>query len=443
MYLLYSFLFSVGALFAAPYYLWRHRGEFEDRAWRERLGFLRLNGRSLPAGGIWIHAVSVGEALSAVPLVQRLSCTYPGRPILMSHVTPAGRKVGEQRLPRVAARFYMPLDWARATRRTLRLVQPSVLIIIETEIWPNLLRVAQENGCRVAIVNARVSDRSFPRYLSIRPFMKRVLSSVGCFCAQSETDAERLRQLGAPPERIVVTGNLKFDVPPPAASPWANQLKDALVRLGRRPVWVAASTMPGEEDFLLDAARKIRERYPRSLWILAPRHPSRFEQVAKLLAGSGIKSARRTLLGPGTDEVARQIESADTLLLDTIGELPGCLNLADVVLMGGTILPTGGHNLIEPAFAGKAILLGPHMENFRDVATRFLEARAALQVSKAEAVEPALLHLLEHPEERLELGKRARGVLETQRGAADRTLAQLKTWLEPPPNARGTAGSRG
>ena len=206
---------------------------------------------------------------------------------------------------------------------------------------------------------------------------------------------------------------------------------------------MAASTMPGEEDFLLDAARKIRERYPRSLWILAPRHPSRFEQVAKLLAGSGIKSARRTLLGPGTDEVARQIESADTLLLDTIGELPGCLNLADVVLMGGTILPTGGHNLIEPAFAGKAILLGPHMENFRDVATRFLEARAALQVSKAEAVEPALLHLLEHPEERLELGKRARGVLETQRGAADRTLAQLKTWLEPPPNARGTAGSRG
>lgn len=437
MYLLYSLLFSVGALLAVPYYLWRHRGQGQREAWRERLGLLQAVSGSQGPGCIWVHAVSVGETLSAVPLIQQLKGAFRKHPVFLSHVTPAGRKVGESRLPDVAGRFYLPLDWGWAMRRAVRALRPTLLIIIETEIWPNLLRAAKESGCRVAIVNARVSDHSFPRYLLLRPLMKRVLRDVDCFCAQSEVDAERLRQLGASPERVVVTGNLKFDAEPPAASAWADQLKAILTQLGREPVWLAASTMPGEEALLLGAAQAVRARYPRALWVLAPRHPARFDQVASLLMDRGMKIARRTALGNSPDQVARQLESADVLLLDTLGELAGLMKSADVVLMGGTFVPTGGHNVIEPAFAGKAILLGPHMENFRDVAARFLEAQAAVQVTSARAIGPALLHLLDHPEERLELGSRARRVLEEQRGATQRTLAQLEPWLEGSPAARG------
>ncbi len=438
MYLLYSFLFSAGLILTAPYYLWRHRGQFGGRAWRERLGFLPLEGNSRAAGGIWVHAVSVGETLSAVPLVQELARVFPGRPIFMSHVTPAGRELGEKRLPNVAARFYMPLDWAWAVRRAVRAIRPAVLIIVETEIWPNLLRAVKENGGRVAVVNARISDRSFPRYLRARPFMRRILNGVDRLCAQSEVDAERLRQIGAPPERVVVTGNLKFDASASPPSPWVPQLREWLTRWERGPVWVAASTMAGEEPLVLGAWRAVHQRHPRALMILAPRHPARFDVVARLLADSGIKAVRRTSLNGRPNEMGRQIESAEVLLLDTMGELAGTFDLADVVFMGGTLVPTGGHNLIEPAVAGKATLFGPHMENFRDVASLFLGAGAALQVPNAEALAPALLRLLDHPSERRELGERARQVLEQQRGAVRRTLEQLGPWLDSPPTPSGT-----
>ncbi len=432
MYLLYSLLFSAGVLVTAPYYLWRHRGELGSGAWRERLGFLPLDGRSFQAGGIWVHAVSVGETLSAVPLVQALSGAYPARPIVISHVTPAGRKVGEQRLPNVAARFYLPLDWAWSVRRALKIIRPAVLLIMETEIWPNLLQAAQQTQCRVAIVNARISDRSFRRYRRVRPFMRRVLQSVDHFYAQSEADAERLRQIGVPAEKVTVTGNLKYDIAPPSPNSWVAETKQRLADMRRAPVWLAASTMPGEERLLLPVARAVRERFPRALWMVAPRHPSRFDEVEQLLKDSGLRTVRRTRLDGMSEESRSALESAEALLLDTMGELAASFDLADVVFMGGTLAPTGGHNLIEPALAGKAILIGPHMENFRDVATHFLGAGAVLQVPDGAAVAPTLLHLLGDASARDQLGARARQVLNEQRGATARTLGQIKTWLEMP-----------
>jgi 3-deoxy-D-manno-octulosonic-acid transferase len=430
MYLLYSLLFSAGLFLTAPYYLWRHRGQLRRHAWRERLGFLPFAANPGGPGAIWVHCVSVGETLSAVPLVQELRRAFPGRQLFMSHVTPAGRDAGEERLPGVAARFYLPFDWAWTVRRAIKTIRPALLVIVETEIWPNLLRATREDGCRVAIVNARISDRSLPRYLWVQSFMRKILNGVDRFCVQSDADAERFRQLGAPPDRIVVTGNLKFDARPPQANPWALQLKETLARLGRGPVWVAASTMPGEEPLLLDAWRAVRHRHPSALMVLAPRHPARFDQVARLLADSGIKVIRRTSLRM---EEPREIESAEVLLLDTMGELAGMFELADVVFMGGTLVATGGHNLIEPAFSGKPIVFGPHMENFRDVAARFLEAGSALQIPNAEALAPALLGLLGNPSEGRNLGARARQVLEQQRGATERTLDQLRPWLEAAP----------
>ena len=423
----------------APYYLWRRRGRKELAGWRERLGLLPPSFRQNAQGALWIHAVSVGETLAVAGLVKELQRRYPGRKIFLSSVTAAGREAGQQKLPGIAGQFYLPFDWAWAVRRVLEQIRPSVLLIVETELWPNLLKTAKEFGCRTLLVNARVSDRSFPGYRMIRPFMRRVLENISRICTQTATDAERFRTLGAAPEGVVFTGNLKFDGRPPEFGSFGRKVRDVLVDANRSPVFVAGSTMRGEEPLVLQAWEAIRQKHPRAFMILAPRHPARFEEVAGLLQAQQRSYIRRTIIPLDDAELHLQLASTEILLLDTIGELAEIFGVADVVFVGGSLVPTGGHNVVEPAFWGKPVIFGPHMNNFRDVASLFLRADAALQVADADGLAEAALRLLDDPAEARRMGEQAKGVVSEQAGAVLRILNQMEEWLGAPQTAAAPA----
>ena len=426
MYLIYSILYSVGLVLTAPYYWWRKGRAQGRRQWTERFGNVPF--QEAEGGAIWIHAVSLGETLAVVGLVNELQRAFPERRIYLSHVTPTGREAGERRLPDIAGRFYVPLDWRWTVRRSLARIKPGLLVIAETEIWPNLLRCARQSGAPVVMVNARLSKRSLRGYSLGRPFIRRVLDNVDEICAQTEEDARRFRQLVKEPERVRVVGNLKFDAQPPQLGEFARGLKTALRKSQRGPVWVAASTMPGEETLVLEAWDTIRARYPQGLLLLAPRHPARFEEVSRELRQAGRNFVRRTELPSEAQSLESRLASVSIVLLDTIGELAGIFEVADVVFMGGSLVPTGGHNLLEPAYWSKAITFGPHMENFRDIAKLFLEAGAAIQVrSPQELAHTAWL--LENREARESMGAKARQVLEQNSGATARTLEILRKHL--------------
>ena len=430
MYLIYSLLVTLGVILTAPYYLWRRRSDpAYAGGWRERFGFLPESFQQQERQAIWVHAVSVGETLAVAGLVGEIQRSFPERKIFLSHVTPAGREAGESRLPGVAGRFYLPLDWRWAVRAALDRIRPALLVIVETELWPNLLRAAHDSGARIILVNARLSTRSFPRYRLARPFMRRVLSDVDRICAQTPADAERYRALGARSEAVVPAGNLKFDSRPPQLGELVRGLAKALGRARRGPVLVAASTMPGEEPAVLQAWTQIRARYPAALLILAPRHPARFDEIARILTTTPLPFLRRTSLEISDEALAGQLSTPEILLLDTIGELGGIFELADIVFMGGSLVPTGGHNLLEPAYWSKPIVFGPHMENFKDLAQLFLEAQAALQVSDAGELARVAFKLLDDEAARRQMGERAKQVLEREAGATQRVLGYIREWM--------------
>ncbi len=433
MFFLYSLLFTLGVILTAPYYLWRLRGRITSASdWRERLGFLPKEFQQPRRGAIWIHAVSVGEAIAILGLAREIQQRYPERKIFVSNVTPAGGETIQSRLSGIAGRFLLPLDWSICARRTVNRIRPEVLVIVETELWPNLIRAAHASGARVLVVNGRISDRSFPRYRVVRSFMRGVLEMVDGIAAQSEVDARRFRTLGAPEGRVAVAGNLKFDAQPPQLNEFTQLLRKALQEAERSPIVVAASTMPGEEDLLLPAWTEIRRRYPQALLILAPRHPARFDGVAELLTESGANFTRRTTLGSGGRQLVSQIAPAEILLVDTIGELASLFELADIVFMGGSLVPTGGHNVLEPAYWGKPVLFGPHMHNFRDIAQLFLRRDAAIQIPNAETLAGIMVQLLDDPRRREQLGKAAKQLLGEHRGATQRVLTILAEWLGEP-----------
>lgn len=436
MFFVYSLFFSLGVLLTAPYYLWRLRGKtFSAADWRERFGFLpqrfdQPSRQPTDSGTIWVHAVSVGETLAVAPLVQELQKRYPKRRLFLSHVTPAGRRAGESRLPGVSGQFYLPLDWNWSVRRAIKRIRPALLLLVETELWPNLLRAAHDFGSRVVLVNARLSDRSFRGYRRMRFFMRRVLENVDWVGAQTSRDAERFLFLGAKADRVVVTGNLKFDGKPPTSAELGNRLGRSFEARQRTPVMVAASTMPGEEPLLLQAWEEVQRRYPRALLILAPRHPARFDEVARLLAGAKKEFVRRTALTAEGGGLAGQFVSAGILLLDTIGELGGILELADVVFVGGSLVRAGGHNLLEPAYWGKPILFGPHMDNFRNMSELFLAAGAAVKVNNPSELAHETLDILADSGRGRLLGEAAKCVLERESGATRHTLDRLQEWLD-------------
>lgn len=420
MYFLYSLLLAAALALLSPYFLLRGlRQNKYLHSLRARLGQVPTELHQLDAGAIWVHAVSVGEALAVAPLLKELRARCPGRKLLVSTTTRTGQEVAAKRLDSDGT-FYFPLDFAFACRRTLAAIRPALVVIAETEIWPNFLCQARRQGARVVFVNGRISDRSFRGYRFWRFFLRRVLAEVDSFLMQTEVDARRLRELGAPPSRVAVGGNLKFDLPEPVRPAFLPELE----RLAQgAPIVVAGSTMAREEEQLLEALAVSRQVQGRqTLLVLAPRHPERFEDVARLLDARGARFLRRSQWQP---DGARP----EVVLLDTLGELGGAYAAASVAFVGGSLVPAGGHNPIEPALWAKPVVFGPSMENFRAIARALVEGRGAFQVRSSRELGILLAALLGDPAACQRAGAAARAVVERERGAAARCAEHIASLL--------------
>jgi len=387
----------------------------------ERFGILPLSFKATGPGSFWFHAVSVGEVLSAVELIRRVRTAQPHAEIFLSVSTLAGREVAGRRLVGITGLangvFYAPLDFRSVIRRVLRRIRPAVVVVLETEIWPNLYRESKRAGASLMVVNGRISDRALPRYARWRGFFKHVLQWPDAILVQSEQDRERYVMAGAPEERVRVAGNLKYDFTPPSAV--------NTVELSGEPIWIAASTTgavepgdPDEDDVVIEAFKSISVRYPGMLLVLAPRRPERFLVVAEKLAQSGVSFVRRSG-GP------TEVKLPGVLLLDSIGELAGLFERATVVFMGGTLPHRGGHNILEPAYFGKPVIVGPHMENFAEITQEFSAADALIKIDGPSALAGAVEALLENPERAAEIGTQARTLAMAKRGTADAIVEQI------------------
>jgi 3-deoxy-D-manno-octulosonic-acid transferase len=362
----------------------------------------------------------VGEVLAVRGLVEQLPQRLPQHRIVISTTTDTGQALavklfGEENV------CYFPMDFAFAIRPYVQALQPALVVIAETEFWPNFLRLAHDSGALIAVVNARISDRSWPRYRRYRWALRKMLAHVDLFLAQTEEDSSRLKSIGAIAERVRVTGNLKFDLSLPAPPLLVNSLRKSLAEDAAGPVLVCGSTVDGEESLLVKAFQSALVAHPRAVMILAPRHPERFEAIAQLLQEMCARFSRRSAwqgepLGGGV------------LLLDTIGELAALYALADVAFVGGSLVPRGGHNILEPAQHGVAIVVGHHTENFRDIVGLF-QSRDAVRVASPAELPLILLELLSNREQRVSLGRRAAETMRSQTGATLRTIDELEKLL--------------
>jgi 3-deoxy-D-manno-octulosonic-acid transferase len=434
------FFYNVALLAAlvvsAPWWLWRMAATHKYReGLLERLGRVprRLGTFLAPPGErplIWLHAVSVGEVLAITRLIGTLETAQPGYQIFISTTTRTGQALARERFGSNRV-FYCPLDLPWAVRAYLNALKPCLFVLAETEFWPNLLSGCFRHGIPVAVVNARISDRSWPRYrrscVLWRPFLSR-LSGV---LAQSQTDAERLLAIGCRPESVTVAGNLKFDV---RAAQEADATRILKPISGELRLIVAGSTLESEESALLDAWPQLLAADPQLAMVLAPRHPERFIAVASLLEKSGIPWRKRS---DWNKESSQQLLSGEIVLLDTIGELASVYSLAGVAFVGGSLIPAGGHNPLEPAQFGVPIVMGPHYANFRAITCDLL-ARNALRIAAKEELAAALIDLLRDRSAAEAMGSRAKEVFNRQAGATDRCVGALRELLAANPKRERT-----
>ena len=423
MYALYSAVLAVGLAAYLPAFLLRRRRAGYGHALAQRFG--RLGEGLPPEPRCWIHAVSVGESATAAPLVEAIHRRWPELGIVVSTITPTGARIVADRLGGVAVHRYFPIDLPGAVGRALDAARPRFFIAIETELWPNFLRALARRRVPAMIANGRISDRSFRRYRRVRRLMQRVLADVTVFAMQSDEDARRIIALGAPPERVVVTGNLKSDALPAADPPEAVWRE----RLGLAPadrLFVAGSTHRGEEEAVLDAFLGARGRLPGLVLLLALRHPERADEVQALVRARGLAAARRSRLP------AERAPGA-VIILDTVGELAGLYALADVVFVGGSLVPVGGHNMLEPAMRGRPVLYGPHTSNFREGAARLERTGGGLVVKDGLELERELARLLEDRELARRMGEAARAAFADGPGAVSATVELIARHLWPGP----------
>lgn len=432
MYILYSLLLGAVLLLTLPYWMIQSLLHGKYRAGLgERFGRIpsRLRSTNSSENCIWIHAVSVGEVLAITRLVEELRVRFPEWRIVASTTTLTGQtlarsKFGEENV------FYFPLDFGFALKPYLRLLRPKLVVVAETEFWPNFLRLAKAAGARVAVANARISDRSFPGYKRFRSSLVRILSNIDMFLAQTEEDKARLIEIGAPSGRVQVSGNLKFDVAAPKEQAIVGKLT-AAIPSGTQVV-VCGSTVDGEETILIDAWKQILWDHKTALLILAPRHPERFGEVAELLRTKGVSFWRRS--GWADERV-----SGGVFLLDSIGELASVYRLANVAFVGGSLVRRGGHNILEPAQFAKPILVGPYTDNFRDIVRTFQKA-GAIQVVQPGAVAEAFRAMLDSETEQRTLGQRALKVFSEHPGATERTVKALEVLLWMPSTLQSRYG---
>ena len=417
MYALYVAL----TLLVAPFFIvsdaWK---ELRHRAWRGRLRG-RLGSIEPPPRPrcIWIHAVSVGEVQAAAALVNALRSRDASVSIAVTTVTPTGAETARGLFGDRVRHGYLPYDTPGAVRRFLDRLQPAVAVMLETEIWPTLYFALHKRGIPIVLASARLSERSVRRYARFGALGSRLLSSGVTVCAQTAVDAQRFIAVGATPDNVRVTGNVKFDLQIPAATVAAGRQHRVEWGGDARPVWIAGSTREGEEVAVLDAHVDVRRRDPRALLVLVPRHPPRFEQVRELLRERGVRyCARSEQRWPQADD--------EVLLVDTLGELQMLYAACDVAFVGGSLVPVGGHNLLEPASLGLAVLAGPHLQNTLEVATLLRAAQALKIVRDARELASAVSELLGDPVARGTMGQRALEVVAASRGAVERVVAAIE-----------------
>ncbi len=427
---LYSLLYTLAFFALLPYFA--YQAVFNRKYLGNLLGRLWLkhnlpNDDSRPA--IWLHAVSVGETLAAKPLITALRNQFPNHRLIVSTTTMTGQTVARERVSEADGICYFPFDWNFTVRRALKTIQPQIVILMESELWLNFLHECSAQQIPVAIVNGRISDRSFPRSQKFGFFVRRLYGYVTRFLMQSPIDAERAVKLGAPPDRVVVSGNLKYDFGHADESPGtvetANKLEQVFA-LSRSPLIIAGSTCDGEERILLDALLRLRkagdDRLARLL--IAPRHPERFNAVAGLIENSGLNFSRRS----SANESAKD---AEIILLDSVGELAALYRFASVVFVGGSLIPKGGHNILEPAMFSKPVVVGPYTQNFREIINEFLRRDAVIQLRPTDASQQArelgqtFAELLGDQNRAQQLGSNARKAVEDNRGATDRTVTAI------------------
>jgi len=417
---LYSLLLYLALPFALLRLLWRSwRAPAYRRRWRERLGW--YGDRPL-AAGIWIHAVSVGETQAAAPLIKYFLDKHPDLGVMVTTTTPTGsarlRALFEDQVRHV----YIPFDLTPILTRFLNRVRPRLVLVMETEIWPNMLRVCQGRGIPVILGNGRLSARSARGYARLGGFARQTFSRLSLVAAQTNADAQRFIDLGVPSERVRVTGSIKFDLRQPAS------LQDSAEAMRRlwgtdRPVWVAASTHEGEEEPLLKGHRQILARLPTALLVLVPRHPERFDRVASLAGRLGLPAVRRSS--------GRSCGTEDAVFLgDTMGELPALIAAADAAFIGGSLVPVGGHNLLEAAAAGVPVAIGPHAFNFAQITELLVQEGAAVQVANADALANLMVDWLDDAATRARIGENGQRVVASNRGALGRLIALIES-LEP------------
>jgi 3-deoxy-D-manno-octulosonic-acid transferase len=401
--------------------VWRglRQKEYLQR-WDERFAF--YPGRDT-AQCLWLHAVSVGEANAAAPLIKALQMRHPGLPVLITTVTPTGSARVEALFGDSVHQVYLPYDTPGAVRHFLDHFRPRVALVMETEIWPNLFAEVARRRIPLLIVNARLSERSLRGYRLIRPLIHAALKAVTVLAAQSDADLARYRQLGVAAEQGRVSGNIKYDLELPAglqeqAIAWRRTW-------GERPVWIAASTHVEEEGAVLDAHQRVLQRFPNALMLWAPRHPERFAAVAEQAAARGLRVGNRREHGqPASD--------CQCFVINSLGELLAFYATADVAFVGGSLQAVGGHNLLEPAAVGVPVLVGPHTFNFEEIAGMLLASGAARRVADTNALATAIIELLDDPEERRRRGDNGRRGVERARGALARTLAEIERCLPAP-----------
>jgi 3-deoxy-D-manno-octulosonic-acid transferase len=424
MMVVYSSLLLTVLVLGAPYWLLRMATSGRYRAGLAgRLGLVPAGLRAAASGRevVWVHAVSVGEVMAAAQLIRELKAKLPEWVVAVSTTTETGQRLAIERMGDSPV-FYLPLDFAFVVRRYLRVLRPRMLVLMESELWPRLIDECAKGAMPVVVVNARISDRSFPRYMRLRWLWRPLLGKISLFLAQSAETVERLVKIGAPAERVRVTGNLKYDIRVGGEGSLVEMLRERLPVEAK--VVICGSTLEGEEQTLLEAWTAVRAAEPRAVMILAPRHPDRFAAVAGMVAGSGFGLVRASEFRGRPCAV----KVGDVFLLDTIGDLAAVYELADVAFVGGSIVTKGGHNPLEPAQFGVPVVMGPSYENFREMVEMMRESDA-VRIAATAGLGAMLVEMLRNESAARALGERGRMVFEAQAGATARTVAALMELL--------------
>ena len=414
--LLYNFLSAIALLIYFPFLLSKKGPESKRTFIRERLGISRYTKTD-----IWIHAVSVGEVIACVPFLKRLKKEFPGKRIVLSTTTYTGQRVASERFPEADRIMYMPCDTGLCVSRVVNSLKPEIFITIETELWPALFWALKKTGSKIIILNGRISNKSFKGYRRLSFFMKKILSYVDFLYMQGETDAEKIVAIGADKYKVGVMGNFKFDISFDTSSPlnWLENIKGRIL--------LAASTHKGEEEIILNAYDLIKQKYPDLRLILAPRHPERFNEVADILGKRNLNFIRRSMISQSN--VGAYCDTpCNIILLDTIGELSGMFSKVTIAFIGGSLVPVGGHNILEPAYWAKPIIFGPHMDNF-PIAGEFLERHAAIQVKDANEIVQEVSSLLDNNDLAVQTGRNAKTIIERNTGSVKKAIELVRGYI--------------